>query len=92
MMSGVPLETYWDFKKLWNNKFYYKAATCWYFYWVTYDAQVHEYQCVILNTEPLLTTVDELGYGEMSVTRFSSLDWPIHDTAALTYDVKNTCI
>jgi len=20
--------------KLWNNKFYYKAASCWYFYWV----------------------------------------------------------
>jgi len=20
------------FKKLWNNKFYYKAASCWYFY------------------------------------------------------------
>jgi len=34
MMSGVPLETYWAFKKLWNNKFYYKAASCWYFYWV----------------------------------------------------------
>ena len=34
MMSGVPLETCWAFKKLWNNKFYYKAASCWYFYWV----------------------------------------------------------
>ena len=22
-------------KKLWNNKFYYKAAPCWYFYWVS---------------------------------------------------------
>ena len=33
MMSGVPLETCWAFKKLWNNKFYYKAASCWYFYW-----------------------------------------------------------
>jgi len=32
MMSGVPLETCWAFNKLWNNKFYYKAATCWYFY------------------------------------------------------------
>jgi len=28
MMSGVPLETCWAFKKLWNNKFYYKAASC----------------------------------------------------------------
>ena len=35
MMSGVPLETCWAFNKLCNNKFYYKAASCWYFYWVT---------------------------------------------------------
>jgi hypothetical protein len=34
MMSGMPLETCWAFNKLWNNKFYYKAASCWYFYWV----------------------------------------------------------
>jgi hypothetical protein len=33
MMSGVPLGIYWAFNKLWNNKFYYKAASCWYFYW-----------------------------------------------------------
>jgi hypothetical protein len=32
MMSGAPLETCWAFNKLWNNKFYYKAAYCWYFY------------------------------------------------------------
>jgi len=44
MMSGLPLETYWAFKKLWNNKFYDKAASCWYFYWVIYDARIHEYQ------------------------------------------------
>jgi len=35
MISGVPLETCWAFKELWNNKFYYKAAYCWYFYWVS---------------------------------------------------------
>ena len=34
MMSGVPLETCSAFNKLWNNKFYYKAASCWYFYLV----------------------------------------------------------
>jgi len=34
MMSGVPLETCRAFNKLWNNKFYYKAASCWYFYWI----------------------------------------------------------
>jgi len=33
MMCDVPLETCWAFKKLWNIKFYYKAASCWYFYW-----------------------------------------------------------
>jgi hypothetical protein len=44
MMSGVLLETCWVFNKLWNNKFYYKAAFCWYFYWVIYDARIHEYQ------------------------------------------------
>jgi len=33
-MSGVPLDTCLAFKKLWNNKFCYKAASCWYFYWV----------------------------------------------------------
>ena len=44
MMSGVPLETCWAFNKLWNNKFYYKATSCWYYYWVIYDARIHEYQ------------------------------------------------
>jgi len=34
MMSGVSLETCSAFNKHWNNKFYYKAASCWYFYWV----------------------------------------------------------
>ena len=32
------------FNKLSNNKLYYKAASCWYFYWVIYDARIHEYQ------------------------------------------------
>ena len=44
MMSGVPLETCSAFNKLWNNKFYYKAASCWYFYWIIHDARIHEYQ------------------------------------------------
>jgi hypothetical protein len=34
MMNGVHLEKWWAFNKLWNNKFYYKAASCWYFYWI----------------------------------------------------------
>ena len=31
MMSDMPLETCWAFNKFWNNKFYYKFATCWLF-------------------------------------------------------------
>ena len=34
MTSSVPLETCWAFNKPWNNKFYYKATSCWYFYWI----------------------------------------------------------
>jgi hypothetical protein len=33
MMSGVPLETCWAFNEQWNNKFYYKFASCWYCSW-----------------------------------------------------------
>jgi len=29
MMSGMPLETCWAFIERWNNKFYYKVASCW---------------------------------------------------------------
>ena len=43
-MSGVPLETCWDFNKLWNNKFYYKSASWWYFCWIIHDEWIHEYQ------------------------------------------------
>jgi hypothetical protein len=32
--APTPLETCWAFKKLWNNKLYYKVASCWYLYWV----------------------------------------------------------
>jgi hypothetical protein len=31
MMSGVPLETCWAFNEQWNNKLYYKVASCWLF-------------------------------------------------------------
>jgi hypothetical protein len=44
MMSGVPLETCRAFEKLWNNKFYYTAAFCWYFYRVNYGARIQEYK------------------------------------------------
>jgi hypothetical protein len=56
-MSGVPLETCWAFNKLGNNKFYYKAASCWYFYWVIYDVQIHEYQIVLLEMFSILKNI-----------------------------------
>jgi len=31
MMSGMPLETFGAFNERWNNKFYYKVASCWLF-------------------------------------------------------------
>jgi len=49
----VPLETCLAFNKLWNNKFYYKAASCWYFYWVICEAWIHEYQTAICREHPV---------------------------------------
>jgi hypothetical protein len=65
MMSGMPLETCWAFNKLRNNKFYYKAASCWYFYWVIYDARIHEYQIYMLSNRLVHTT-----------TCFGPVYWP----------------
>jgi len=31
MMNGMPLEKCLAFNKVWNNKFYYKVASCWLF-------------------------------------------------------------
>jgi len=31
MMNGMPLETCWAFNERWNNKVYYKVASCWLF-------------------------------------------------------------
>jgi hypothetical protein len=31
MMRGMALETCWAFNERWNNKFYYKVASCWLF-------------------------------------------------------------
>jgi len=36
MMSGMPLKTRLAFNKLWNNKFYYKVASCWLFLLIHY--------------------------------------------------------
>jgi len=29
MMNGMPFETCLALNKLWNNKFYYRVASCW---------------------------------------------------------------
>ena len=31
MISSMPLETCWAFNERWNNKFWYKVASCWLF-------------------------------------------------------------
>ena len=33
LMGGVSPESFWAIKKHWNNKFYYKVASCWFFLW-----------------------------------------------------------
>ena len=60
MMSGVPLETSWAFKKLWNNKFYYKSASCCYFYWIIHDARIHEYQIFRLSLTLIIGITSKL--------------------------------
>jgi hypothetical protein len=45
VMGNVSPETCWAIKKHWNNKFYYTAASCWFFLWILcYDARIHEHQ------------------------------------------------
>jgi hypothetical protein len=45
MMGGVSPETCWAITKHWNNKFYYTAASCWFFLWdLYYGARISEHQ------------------------------------------------
>jgi hypothetical protein len=41
IMSGVPFETCWAFNERWNNKFYYKVASCWLFLLNRTDNSLH---------------------------------------------------
>jgi hypothetical protein len=44
MMSGVPLKTCWASIKIWNNKFYYKVASCWLFLLIRlWVSRTHQY-------------------------------------------------
>ena len=36
IMGGVSSETCWAIKKHWNKKFYYTAASCWFFFYEIY--------------------------------------------------------
>jgi hypothetical protein len=71
MMSSVPLETCLALNKLWNNKFYYKAASCWCFYW---RMQYYElYVCPSLRVEQLGSHWTDLyGIWYMSIFRKSA--------------------
>jgi len=71
-MSGVPLETCWTFKKLRNNKFCYKAASCLYLYWVIYDARIHEYLM-----PKLLLRIWNFEYHGTAVSRNVASRWPV---------------
>jgi hypothetical protein len=68
MMSGVPLETCRDFKKLWNNKFYYKAASCWYFYWAC-----RSFLCWTVNSAVHSLTYSLTQYTHKQLVQLSSL-------------------
>jgi hypothetical protein len=45
MMSGMALETCWAFNKLWNNKLYYKVASCWLF------SLIHQGQFTVFSSQ-----------------------------------------
>jgi hypothetical protein len=67
-MRGVSLETCWEVKKHWNNKFYYTVASCWLFpNDLCYDARIHEHQILspvcLLGKNPLIP----IGYKTESV-------------------------
>jgi len=83
MMSGVPLETCWAFNKLWNNKFCYKAAFCWYFYWVIYDAWIHEYQILQECFQYVLT----LAFG---LAQFSLVKGPAYNSHFFSFFLLDT--
>jgi len=42
MMSGMPLETCSAFNERWNNKFYYRVASCWLFLLVHMNVNIED--------------------------------------------------
>jgi len=43
----MPLETCWTFNKLWNNKVYYKVASCWLFLMIQVWRSIADFATVI---------------------------------------------
>jgi hypothetical protein len=61
MMSGVPLETCCTLNKRWNNKFYYKVASCWLFLLIPSYHIFHKFLWYgLCNTTLLLTWTNPL--------------------------------
>jgi len=90
MMSGMALETCWAFNKLWNGKLYYKAASCWYFYWVIYDARIHEYQIRIIYWKTLQRpTFSFLKVGSNNMNRLCEF---VNGTSAAYLSILKSCI
>jgi hypothetical protein len=54
MMSGMLLETCRAFNKRWNNKFYYKVASCWLFLLIRKEVQSCENQRPQIQLELLM--------------------------------------
>jgi hypothetical protein len=53
-MSGMPLETCLTFNEFWNNKFYYKVASCWLFLLIR--TTMHGFMNIKINTFQVILT------------------------------------
>ena len=67
MVGGVSPETCWAIKKHWNNKFYYTAASCWFFLW---DSQSHTIKNLYPNVLELLLYI-----WTVWISKLHSDDW-----------------
>ena len=67
MMSGVSLETCWEIKKHWNNKFYYTVASCWLF---LYDFFNKRYSVCVETAQCLPVIVQHKSQQDVHVTEF----------------------
>jgi hypothetical protein len=68
-MSGLPLKSCSAFNKLWNNKFYYKFASFWYFY-----------RIILRCTDPWILN---LGSSDWAFSRLTGIAYWVHPTLGL---------